>query len=170
MIKTSQAILYSLIGGFAAVSLIILLFGWGVPHQGQKIHIDPSRSDYVDLLLTLVTVVLAAIGLAITIGALVIGLVAFKTLKEIKEEASQKAESAAEKKINTTMQTNLAPSVRSNLDQALPNALRKALLDEKTGHAILNQMAKDGELDEVLERVVVRLQSGGGEIDPNQYE
>ena len=89
----------------------------------------------------MVTIFLGAIGLAVTIGALVIGLVALKTLREIKTEAATEAKGAAAIQINETMAAGL-------------------------GHKILSEMAQRGELDEVLERVAMRLQSGGPEPDP----
>ena len=89
----------------------------------------------------MVTIFLGAIGLAVTIGALVIGLVALKTLSEIKTEAATEAKDAAAFQINETMAAVL-------------------------GHKILSEMAQRGELDEVLERVAMRLLSGGPEPDP----
>lgn len=141
--KLSVAILGSIIGGFAAVAATILWFGWGLSVGGQALHVDPSRADYVDLLLTVVTVFLGAIGLAVTVGALVIGLVAFKTLREIKTEAATEAKGAAALQINETMAAGL-------------------------GHKILSEMAQRGELDAVLERVAMRMQSGGAESDVDE--
>lgn len=163
--RVSLTILGAIVGSLAAVAAIILFFGWGLPHTGQATYIDPTRADYIDLLLTLTTVFLGAIGLAVTVGALVIGLVALKTLREIKDEAAESAKSAAATQISLTMETKLAPSVKSNLEDALPTALRSALLDDQTGHKIFTDMAQAGTLDEVMERVVVRIQGGGREID-----
>lgn len=139
--KLSSALLGSIIGGFAAVIAIVFWFGWGVPGSGQVTHVDPTRADYVDLLLMVATIFLGAIGLAVTVGALVIGLVAFKTLREIKTEASTEAKAAAAVKIGETMAAGL-------------------------GHTILSEMARKGELDEVFERVAMRLQAGEPEPDP----
>jgi uncharacterized membrane protein len=138
--KVSSALLGSIVGGFAAVAAIMFWFGWGLPGSGQVAHVDPTRADYVDLLLTVVTIFLGAIGLAVTVGALVIGLVALKTLREIKAEAATEAKAAAAVKISETMAAGL-------------------------GHTILSEMAQRGELDEVLERVAMRMQSGGPEPD-----
>lgn len=135
MSRLSSALLGSIVGGFAAVAAMVFWFGWGVSSSGQVSHLDPTRADYVDLLLTVVTIFLGAIGLAVTVGALVIGLVALKTLREIKTEAATEAKGAAAVQINTTMAAGL-------------------------GHTILSEMARKGELDEVFERVAVRLQSG----------
>lgn len=86
------------------------------------------------------TVLLAAVGLAVTIGALVIGFVAFKTLREIKDDAADAAQAAAEMKIN----------------------------DDALWHRILSEMAQKGELDKALERVAMRLQSAGPEASEDE--
>ncbi len=163
--RISATILGSIIGGLSAVIGMVFLFGWGLPSDGQQSYLDPTRSDYVDLLLTLATIFLGAIGLAVTVGAIVIGIIALKTLREIKDEAADAAKIAAANKIVDTMATELTPSVKSNVEEILPSALRSALLDDNTGHKILDDMAQAGALDDVLERVVVRMQTGGVETD-----
>ncbi len=168
--KLSAAILGAIVGGFAAVAGIVFWFGWGLPTQGQSAHIDPTRADYVDLLLAIATIFLGAIGLSVTVGALVIGLVALKTLREIKDEAANEAKSAAASKINDTMATELEPNVSAKVQEALPNALQTALLNDELGHKILSEMAGRGELDEVLERVAMRIQGGGPEPAPDNED
>lgn len=165
--KLSAAILGSIIGAFVAVAAIVFWFGWGVPRTGQTAHIDPTRADYVDLLLTVATIFLGAVGLAVTVGALVIGLVALKTLREIKDEAASEAKDAAAGKITETMEAELEPNVNAKVQDALPAALQAALLNDELGHKILSEMAQRGELDEVLERVAMRMQGGGPEPDPD---
>jgi len=168
--KVAASILGAIIGGLAAVVAMVLWFGWGLPSGGQTSYVDPTRGDYVDLLLTLATVFLGAVGLAVTVGALVIGLVALKTLREIKDEAASEAKVAAAGKITETMATELEPNVNAKVRDALPAALQAALLNDELGHKILSEMAQRGELDEVLERVAMRMQGGGPEIDPDQTE
>lgn len=167
--KVSAALLGSMIGGFAAVAAMVFWFGWGMPVSGQTAHVDPTRADYVDLLLTVATIFLGAIGLAVTVGALVIGLVALKTLREIKTEAASEAKVAAAVKISEIMAAELEPSVNAKVRDALPTALQVALLNDELGHKILSEMAQRGELDEVLERVAMRMQGGGPEPDPDQH-
>jgi len=168
--KLGAAILGAIIGGFAAVAAIVFWFGWGLPGQGQAAHIDPARADYVDLLLTVATIFLGAVGLAVTVGALVIGLVALKTLREIKDEAADGAKDAAADKINETMAAELEPNVNGKVQEALPVALQTALLNDELGHKIMSEMAQRGELDEVLERVAMRMQGGGPEPDPDNAD
>jgi hypothetical protein len=168
--KVGAAILGAIIGGFSAVAAIIFWFGWGMPGDAQTAHVDPTRADYVDLLLTVATIFLGAIGLAVTVGALVIGLVALKTLREIKEEAASEAKTAAAGKITETMAAELKPNVRTQVQEALPGALQTALLVDELGHKILSELAQRGVLDGVLERVIARVQSGGPELDPENSE
>lgn len=167
--KISATILGAIIGGVASAIALVLFFNWG-GNLATGVVEAPDRSDYVDLLLTLVTILLAAIGLAVTVGAVVIGLVALKTLKEIKDEAATEAKSAAATKIVETMNKELEPSVAAQLGAALPAALQTELLDNDLGHKILSEMAQRGELDEVLERVASRMQGGGPEPDETGSE
>ena len=167
--KVSAAILGAIVGGFAAVAAVVWFFGWGLPIDVVPAQAHATRADYVDLLLTLVTILLAAIGLGVTVGAVVIGLVALKTLREIKDEASSEAKVAAAKTITETMAKDLRPNVAAELEVGLPSALQAALVADDLGHKILAEMAQRGELDEVLERVATRMQSGGPE-DPEQEQ
>ena len=160
------AIIGSIIGGFAATAAIIFWFGWGQPGQGQISHIDPTRSDYVDLLLTVVTVFLGAVGLTVTVGALVIGLVALKTLREIKDEAAREAKSAAATRINKTMQNDLDPKVDEKVREILPFALQVALADDEHRGEILKALTRTGALDAAVERAIDKLNSGGPVMDP----
>jgi len=155
--KVSAAMLGAIVGGFAAVGAMVWFFGWGMPADVLEPYVRVTRADYVDLLLTLVTILLAAIGLGVTVGAVVIGLVALKTLREIKDEASTEARTVA------------GTTVAAELKVGLPTALQSALLEDDLGHRILTEMAQRGELDEVLERVATRMQSGGPE-DENEPE
>lgn len=109
-------------------------------------------------------VLLSAVGLAITVGALVIGLVAFKTLREIKNDAEKAAQTAAETKIRETMDSDLEPNVTEKVGEILPGAL----LDNEIGHQIFWEMARKGELDAVLERVAMRMQGAGPETDEDE--
>ena len=165
--KIGATILGAIVGGFAATAALEAWFGWGVPGKGQVAYIDPTRADYVDLLLTVATIVLGAVGLTVTVGALVIGLVALKTLREIKDEAANEAKDAAAGKINQTMAAELEPNVKAKVKEALPAAIKAALLNDELGHKIMSEMAQRGELDEVLERVAMRMQGGGPELDPD---
>lgn len=167
--KISATILGAIVGGSAAALAIIWYFNWGSGLDAEPVT-TAVRADYVDFLLTLVTILLAAIGLAVTVGAVVIGLVALKTLREIKDEAATEAKLAAGKKISETMSTELEPSVVAKLGVVLPTALKDALVENELGHQILGEMAQRGELDEVLERVASRMQGGGPELEEEENQ
>ena len=119
------------VGGLVIAVTLMAYLDWGTQGVGQVTHVDPTRADYVDLLLFLVAILLAGIGLMVAVGALVIGVVAFKTLREIKNEAAESARNAAVEEI-----------------------------EEKLYHVVW-EMSQKGELDEALERVIGRIQSGG---------
>lgn len=163
--KVVTTILGAIIGGLSAATAIAIWLGWGLPRSGQAVHADPTRADYVDLLLTIATIFLAAVGLTVTVGALVIGLVALKTLREIKDDAANGAKQAAAGKISETMASELEPNVNAKVRDVLPAALKSALMDEELGHKILGEMAQRGELDIVLERVAMRMQSAGPDLE-----
>ena len=138
--SVSKTILVAIIGGFAAAAAVVFWFGWGLSMQGQVAYVDPTRADYIDLLLTVATISLGAIGLAVTVGALVVGLVALKTLREIKDEAVSEAKDAAVGKINETMVAELEPNVNAKVREALPTAIQDALLHDELGHKIMSKM------------------------------
>jgi len=160
------AILSSIIGGFAAVAMIVFRFGWGLPNEGQAVHIDPTRADYIDFLLMIATVFLGAVGLTVTAGALVIGLVALKTLREIKDEATSDAKVAAADKITETMKNDLVPEVARKVRETLPLALQVALSDDDSREKILTGLARTGALDGAVERAMERINYGGPVRDP----
>lgn len=164
--KVGAAILGSIIGGFTAVAAIVFWFGWGLAAQGQAAHIDPTRADYVDLLLTVATIFLGAVGLVVTVGALVIGLVALKTLREIKDEAANEAKTAAATKISETMESDLDPKVDRKVREILPLGLQVVLADDEHRDEILKALVRTGALDDAVGRVIDRLNSGGPVMDP----
>ncbi len=164
--KVSATILGAIIGGFSAVAAIVLWFGWGLSESGRATHIDPTRADYVDLLLTVATMFLGAVGLTVTVGALVIGLVAFKTLREIKEEAASEAKTAAASKITETMNTDLDPKVDKKVREILPLGLQVVLADDVHRDEILTALVRTGALDAAVGRVIERINAGGPVMDP----
>lgn len=168
--KVGAAIVGAIIGGGAAAAAFIFWFGWGMPGAGQAPYADPTRADYIDILLTVATLFLGAVGLSVTVGALVIGLVALKTLREIKDEAANGAKEAAAGKISETMAAELEPNVNAKVRDVLPGALKTALMDDELVHTMLSKMAERGELDVVLERVAMRIQASGPEPDPDDLD
>ncbi len=164
--KVGAAILGAIIGGFASVAAVVFWFGWGLPGQGQSAYVDPTRADYIDLLLMVATVFLGAVGLAVTVGALVIGLVALKTLREIKDEAASEAKAAAASRITETMESELDPKVDKKVREILPLALQVVLADDEHRDEILKALVRTGALDDAVGRVIERINVGGPVMDP----
>lgn len=169
MRNISAAILGSVIGAFITVAGLVCWFGWGLPTAEQPTHVDPTRADYIDLLLTIATLFLGALGIAVTVGALVVGVVAFKTLREIKDEAASDAKNTAEDTINETMDQRLEPSIKAKLQESLPNALRD-VLQSREGHKALIKLAREGVFDQPLERATANLQGGFSISDHDENE
>jgi len=126
----------------------------GLSGQGQVSHIDPARSDYIDLLLTVAMVFLGAVGLTVTLGALVIGRVALKTLRQIKDEAASEAKRAAAARINETVENDLDPKVDNNVREILPLALQIVLADDEHREGILKALVRTGALDAAVGRAI----------------
>lgn len=164
--KVSAGLLIGIVSGLSAGTAVVFLLGWGNPTQGQKSLLDPSRADYVDLLLTVATILLGAVGLAVTVAALVIGFVALKTLREIKDDAANEAKKAAANKITEIMENDLTPKVTEKVKEILPISLRTELLDEKTRQEIITELVRTGALDEPVERAMERISFGGPVRDP----
>lgn len=164
--KIAATILGAIIGAFVAVAAIVFWFGWGLPGTGQTAHIDPTRADYVDLLLTVATIFLGAVGLAVTVGALVIGLVALKTLREIKDEAASEAKTAAATKITETIEAELEPKVDKKVREILPVGILVALADDEERDKIIKALTRTGALDAAVGRVIERINAGGPVMDP----
>ncbi len=146
---------------------VVIFLGWKPAHAGHGYYSVLTRSDYVDLLLTLLTVFLGAIGLAVTMGALVIGLVALKTLREIKDEAATEAKGAAATKITETMESDLDPKVDKKVREILPLALQIVLLEDDNRAKIMTELVRTGSLDAAVERAMERISYGGPVRDPD---
>lgn len=135
------------IGGCLVLSGGVWFIGMDGPAIGGAPATVVDRADYVDLLLTIVTVMLGATGLAVTVGAVAIGLVALKTLREIKDDAKSSAKQAAAEGVSKT----------------LPEELRVALVDTPALTEALRIMAVKGELNDVMEIVAASVQGRGDE-------
>ncbi|MCY4287276.1 MAG: hypothetical protein OXC63_01635 [Aestuariivita sp.] len=92
-----------------------------------------------------------------TVGALVIGLVALKTLREIKEEATSEAKAAAATKISETMEADLDPKVDKKVREILPLGLQVVLADHEQRDEILKALVRTGALETRLEELSTEL-------------
>ena len=107
-----------------------------------------SYSDFVSVLLTPLALVLAAL-------AIVIGLIAFRTIGEIKREAGRIAEEHSKSEVENSLASvpeTVAKAVEGEVRERLPAAIDQAL--EIAGKA--------GLLDEALQKVIMQISTGGG--------
>lgn len=114
---------------------------------GPARRLDPpstefAYSDFVSIGLTVVTVVLGAL-------ALVIGIVAFKTVREIKQDAA----AVASDTINEHMKT-VPDQVNTSVDVLVKLRLPAVIQEEVTRE--IEAYAKDGRLGQIIERANLR--------------
>ena len=107
-----------------------------------------TYSDFVSVLLTALGLILAAL-------AIFIGLVAFRTIGEIKREAERIAEDHSKSEVNRSLESvpdRVAEAVEEQVKERLPAAIDHAV--EKAG--------KEGRLDEALQKAMMQISAGGG--------
>jgi len=108
--------------------------------------IDFTYSDFVSVILTVVTVVLGAL-------ALVIGIVAFKTVREIKQDAAAVANEHSSATIEEHMKT-VPGQVNTSVDALVRLRLPAVIQEEVTRE--IEVYAKDGRLGEIIEKANLR--------------
>ena len=119
----------------------------------QPPNIELSYTDFVSVLLTVLGIILAALAIGI-------GIIAFRTMGEIKKEAGRIAEAHASTEVKRALKNVpelTSTSVEQHVKEYLPDAIESGLDDaiEKAGKA--------GRLDAALERAIAKLGSGGGQ-------
>ena len=127
------------------------------PHKGvAPMSIEVTYMDFVSVLLTVLTIVLAALAIGI-------GYVAFRTIKEIKEDARKIGNETATKTM-TTLTEGLPGQVETTVDAIV----KKELPQEIKRNVILaiEEYAKSGELGKLLERAYFQMSA----IDPTAAE
>ena len=107
---------------------------------------DFAYSDFVSIGLTVVTVVLGAL-------ALVIGIVAFKTVREIKQDAAAVANKHSSDTIREHMKT-VPDQVNTSVDVLIKRRLPAVIQEEVTRE--IEIYAKDGRLGKIIEKANLR--------------
>lgn len=119
-----------------------------------------SYSDFISAMLTILALVLAALAIGI-------GVVAFRTIKEIKEDAARLAKEHAHTEIERALKT-IPDRVNSNVAEQVIEQLPKAIEDRLEN--ALENAGKAGILDDALEKAMAKMSFGGGmsnkELDP----
>ena len=113
--------------------------------------LELAYSDFVSILLTVLGLILAAL-------AIVIGIVAFRTIAEIKREAGRIAEEHSKAEVERSLEAvpeRVANAVEEQVNERLPAAIDQAV--EKAG--------KEGRLDEALQKAMMLFSAGGGAMN-----
>jgi hypothetical protein len=123
---------------------------------GPSLTLSPPRVEltYADFLSALLTI----LGLILAALAIVIGLVAFQTIGDIKREARRIAEEHSKSEVERSLETvpeRVGKSVQEQVSKHLPSAIDEAV--EKAG--------KEGRLDEALQKAMMQFTAGGGEMN-----
>lgn len=110
-----------------------------------------TYSDFVSVLLTTLGLILAAL-------AIVVGIIAFRTIGEIKREAGRIAEEHSKKEVEQSLDSvpeRVATAVEEQVNERLPAAIDDAV--EKAG--------REGRLDEALQKAIMQFSAGGGTMN-----
>lgn len=113
--------------------------------------LDLAYSDFVSILLTGLGLILAAL-------TIVIGIVAFRTIGEIKREARRIAEEHSKSEVEKSLQAvpdRVAKAVEGQVNEHLPSAI-----DE-----VVERLGKEGRLDEALQKAMMQFSTGGGAMN-----
>lgn len=127
------------------------------PHSGvAPMRIEVTYMDFVSVLLTVLTIVLGALAIGISY-------VAFRTIKEIKEDARRIATDTA-----TKTMSDLTAGLPRQVEMTVDAIVKKELPQEIKRNVILaiEDYAKSGELGKLLERAYFQMSA----IDPTAAE
>jgi heme/copper-type cytochrome/quinol oxidase subunit 2 len=123
------------------------------PHKGlAPMSVEVTYMDFVTVLLTVLTIVLAALAIGI-------GFVAFRTIKEIKEDAKKIATNTAietMEKLTKDLPVQVETTVDTFVKKELPPAIKENVI------LTIEQFAKSGELGKLLERAYIQMST----LDP----
>ncbi len=123
------------------------------PNKGRApLSVEVTYMDFVSVLLTVLTIVLAALAIGI-------GFVAFRTIKEIKEDARKIATDTATEtmaKLTKDLPVQVETTVHSFVSKKLPAAIKENVI------LTIEQYAKSGELGKLLERAYIQMST----LDP----
>ena len=123
------------------------------PHRAlAPMNVEVTYMDFVSVLLTVLTIVLAALAIGV-------GLVAFRTIKEIKEDARKIATETA-----TQTMKKLTEDLPGQVEAAVDAIVKKDLPAEIKRNVIvaIEEYAKSGELGKLLERAYFQMSA----LDP----
>jgi hypothetical protein len=117
---------------------------------------DFSYTDFVSVLLTILAVMLAALAIGI-------GLVAFRTIAEIKKEAGRVAIAATESVLES-VPDRVSSAVQTSVEEQLPETMEAKLV------TVIENAGKTGVLDTALQKALARMAFGGAQSNSELAE
>lgn len=117
--------------------------------------VDLAYADFVSILLTVLAIILAALAISI-------GIIAFRTIAEIKDEARKIAQESSKAEVEAVLNTvpeRVAESVDAQVQDRLPKAIEDQLQDA------IEAAGRTGRLDEALQKALARMSFGGVETN-----
>ncbi|XYK81800.1 MAG: hypothetical protein ROO70_06190 [Labrenzia sp.] len=153
-----KALTYFLAFCLGAVTIALVLNGGMI--VGPSKNLAPttfalSYSDFISALLTILALLLGTITILISI-------IAFRTIAEIKAEARKIASEHANKLIDEKTE-KLPNTISIEVDQKIETSLPVAI-NERLEKQIM-VMARDGKLDHVISRALIRISTGGSQLN-----
>lgn len=127
------------------------------PHSGgAAMRIEVTYMDFVSVLLTVLTIVLGALAIGISY-------VAFRTIKEIKEDARKIATDTA-----TKTMSDLTAGLPGQVEETVDAIVKQTLPPEIKQNVVLaiEEYAKSGELGKLLQRAYFQMSA----LDPTAAE
>lgn len=146
--------------GLASAAFTAWMYNGG-HFVGPARRLDPpsfdfSYSDFVSILLTILAVMLAALAIGI-------GLVAFRTIAEIKKEAGRIAVTATET-VLADVPDRVSNAVQKSVEEHLPETMEAKLV------TVIENAGKSGVLDTALQKALARMAFGGAQSNSELAE
>lgn len=146
--------------GLASAALTAWMFSGG-HFVGPDRRLDPpsfdfSYIDFVSIMLTILTVMLAALAIGI-------GLIAFSTIAEIKKEAGRIAIAATESVLED-VPDRVSNEVQKSVEEQLPETMEAKLV------TVIENAGKTGVLDTALQKALARITFGGAQSNSELTE
>lgn len=125
-----------------------VIYEASVPTQvAPKVSFSVTYSDFLAITLTAMTVVIG-------VGAIVIALIAFRTIADIKRNAEKAAQDHVSKAVNTEIEGlsgKITSSIENNVNVILPSHISDKLA------SLLAEMQRNGELSTLMETTILRM-------------
>lgn len=158
------AVLGACLGGAVGTSAAVW-FMWPrvVTHREVSV-IDQPHEGYTDLMLTIITVMLASVGVMIAVGALIFGIFSWKGMKFAMSQITRDIEQKAIDNIsNEIVKNNISNEViRESTKQVLENFDIQKTSREVTENAMTAFIKRliSGDFDNLIEQIVARVSFG----------